>query len=491
MRKLAKTSGPLLYLLDVIAAKMVHSEAMLVLLMFRFVFALFQLPVLVSAQVAVDWVVSAGQVVTMDGPRRVIADGAVAVRGREIVAVGTRAEIAGRYRAKQTLARPNAVLMPGLVNTHAHVPMSLFRGVADDMRLQDWLNNFIFPAEAKNVTAEFVKWGTRLGVLEMLLGGTTTYTDMYYFEEVVAEETKRAGMRGVLGQTIIQFPVPDAKTPADGLRRTEAFFQKYANDPLITPAVAPHALYTNDDETLRACRRLADQYKKPLVIHLSETKTENDDIGKARGMSPTGVLDMLGIFNGPTVAAHGVWLDDADIKILAERGVGVGHCPSSNMKLASGVAPVAKMLAAGMAVGLGSDGPAGSNNDFGMFEEMDLAAKLAKVTSMDPEALPAAKVLEMATIGGARVLRLEKEIGSIEAGKRADLILVDMGAPHAQPSYNVVSQLVFALKASDVRDVMVDGKLVVRNRVALTLDRAAILAKAREYGLSVGQSLRK
>src|SRR6185295_12028298 len=192
-------------------------------------------------------------------------------------------------------------------NTHAHAAMSLFRGVADDMRLQDWLNNFIFPAEAKNVTPDFVRWGTRLGVLEMLLGGTTTYTDMYYFEEVVAEETKRAGMRGVLGETIIQFPVADAKTPAEGLARTEAFFKKYANDALITPAVAPHALYTNDDATLRACRRLADQYQKPLVIHLSETKTENDDIQKARGMSPTRVLDSLGIFGGRTIAAHGVW----------------------------------------------------------------------------------------------------------------------------------------------------------------------------------------
>jgi 5-methylthioadenosine/S-adenosylhomocysteine deaminase len=275
------------------------------------------------------------------------------------------------------------------------------------------------------------------------------------------------------------------------LKRTEEFFKKYANDPLITPAVAPHALYTNDDTTLKACRRLADQYKKPLVIHLSETKQENEDMQKARGMSPTRVLDSLGIFAGPTVAAHGVWLDDADIRILAERGVGIGHCPSSNMKLASGVAPVQKMLAAGMAVGLGSDGPAGSNNDFGLFEEMDLASKLAKVTSMDPEALPAAKVLEMATMGGARVLGMEKEIGSIEVGKRADLILVATDAVHAQPSYNVVSQLVFALKASDVRDVMVDGRWVVRNRVPLTLNRAAILAKAREFGVRVRRSLEK
>jgi len=443
------------------------------------------------AQPTVDSIIAAGQVVTMDGERRIIADGAVAVRAQRIVAVGPRAEIERRYRAKVVVRRPNAVLMPGLINTHAHAAMSLFRGIADDMRLQDWLNNFIFPAEAKNVTPEFVRWGTRLGVLEMLLGGTTTYTDMYYFEEIVAEETKRAGMRGVLGETVIQFPVADAKTPADAVKRTEDFFKNYANDSLITPAVAPHALFTNNDDTLRACRRLADQYQKPLLIHLSETKQENDDIVKTRGMSPTRVLDSIGVLTGRTIAAHGVWLDDADIRILAQRGTGIGHCPSSNMKLASGVAPVPKLLAAGVNVGLGSDGPAGSNNDFGLFEEMDLASKLAKVTSMDPEALPATKVLEMATIGGARALGMEREIGSLEPGKLADLILVNTAAPHGQPSYNVVSQLVFALKASDVRDVMVNGRWVVQNRIALTLDRAAILAKARQFGLSVRRSLEK
>jgi 5-methylthioadenosine/S-adenosylhomocysteine deaminase len=439
---------------------------------------------------AVDWVWSAGYVVTEDAQRRVIPNGAVAVRGDRIVAVGTRTEIDARFQPKQRLDRPDAILAPGLVNTHTHAAMSLFRGIADDMNLQDWLEKFIFPAEAKNVTPEFVRWGTRLGCLEMLLGGTTTFTDMYYFEDVVAEVAKEAGMRGVLGETIIGFPVADNKTPADALRFTERYLQRFRHDPLVVPAVAPHALYTNSDETLKASRALADKYGVPLIIHLSETKKENDDALTQRHMTPTKVLDTLGVLSGRTVAAHCVWVNDADMAILKQRGVGVAHCPSSNMKLASGVAPVARMLALDIAVGLGPDGPAGSNNDFDLFEEMDLAAKLQKVTAMDPRALPAAAALEMATIRGARALGMEKEIGSLEAGKRADLIAVRLDRPHAVPLYDAVSQLVYALKASDVRDVMVNGRAVVRDGRILTLDERMILQMAAQYRQKVSASLK-
>jgi 5-methylthioadenosine/S-adenosylhomocysteine deaminase len=368
--------------------------------------------------------------------------------------------------------------------------MSLFRGIADDMRLQDWLQKFIFPAEAKNVSADFVRWGTRLACLEMLLSGSTTYTDMYYFEDVVAEATKEAGMRGVLGETIIGFPVPDNKTPADALKFTERFITRFRNDPLIVPAVAPHALYTNSDETLKASRALANRYGVPLVIHLSETKKENDDTLAKRKMTPSALLDSLGVFSGRTVAAHGVWLTDGDIKILKARNVGVAHCPSSNMKLASGVAPVPKMLAAGVHVGLGTDGPAGSNNDFDMFEEMDLAAKLQKVFTGDPQVLPAKTALEMATIGGALVLGMEKEIGSIEVNKRADMITVRLDRPHGVPLYDVYSQMVYALKGSDVRDVMVNGRAVVQDARSLLLDEKQILAKAAEYRARISASLR-
>jgi 5-methylthioadenosine/S-adenosylhomocysteine deaminase len=298
-------------------------------------------------------------------------------------------------------------------------------------------------------------------------------------------------MRGVLGETIIGFPSPDAKTPADALRFTEKFLARFHDDPLITPAVAPHAIFTNSDETLRACRALANRYSAPLLIHLSETKRENDDTLVKRGKTPTAALDALGIFNGRTLAAHAVWVNDADLQILRARRVGVAHCPSSNMKLASGAAPVAKMLGLGLAVGLGTDGPAGSNNDLDMFEEMDLASKLQKLITSDPEVLPARQALEMATIRGARALGMEKEIGSIEPGKRADLITVRLDRAHAVPLYDVYSQMVYALKASDVRDVMVDGRAVVRDGQALTLDAAQVLAKAEEYGRNVKQSLQK
>jgi 5-methylthioadenosine/S-adenosylhomocysteine deaminase len=437
-----------------------------------------------------DWIWSARYVITEDAQHRVIENGAVAITGDHIVAVGTKAEIDAKYQAKQRLDRPDAILAPGLVNTHTHAAMSLFRGIADDVRLQDWLEKFIFPAEAKNVSADFVRWGTRLGCLEMLLGGTTTFTDMYYFEDVVAEAAKEAGMRGVLGETIIRFPVADNKTPDDALRYTERYIQRFRNDPLIVAAVAPHALYTNSDETLKASRALADKYGAPLIIHLAETKKEVDDALTERHMTPTKVLDTLGVLTGRTVAAHCVWVNEADMAILKARGVGVAHCPSSNMKLASGVAPVVRMLEQGIAVGLGPDGPAGSNNDFNMFEEMDLAAKLQKVTALNPQVLPAATALEMATIRGARVLGMEKEIGSLESGKRADLIMVRLDRPNAVPLYDAVSQMVYALKADDVRDVMVNGKPVVRDGRILTLDEKAILQKAAEYRVKVSQSLK-
>jgi 5-methylthioadenosine/S-adenosylhomocysteine deaminase len=438
-----------------------------------------------------DWIWSARYVITENAQHRVIEHGAVAIRGERIVGVGTKAEIDARFQAKQRLDRPDAILAPGLIDTHTHAAMSLFRGIADDMKLQDWLQNFIFPAEAKNVSPDFVRWGTRLGCLEMLLGGTTTFTDMYYFEDVVAEVAKEAGMRGVLGETIIGFPVADAKRPADALKFTERYLMKYRGDPLVTAAVAPHALYTNSDETLKAARALANKYNAPLVIHLSETKKENDDELAKRHTTPTKTLDSLGVFNGRTVAAHCIWVNEADMAILKARNVGVAHCPSSNMKLASGVAPVVRMLALGINVGLGPDGPAGSNNDLNMFEEMDMAAKLQKVTTLDPQALPAATALEMATIRGARVLGLDKEIGSLEIGKRADMIEVRLDRPNAVPLYDAISQMVYALKGEDVRDVMVNGKPVVRDAKILTLDESAILAKAEEYRVKVSASLKK
>jgi 5-methylthioadenosine/S-adenosylhomocysteine deaminase len=438
-----------------------------------------------------DWIYTARYVVTMDAQHRLVDDGAVAIRGDRIVAVGKRSDIEKQFQPSHRLDRPEALIMPGLINTHTHAAMSLFRGIADDLKLQDWLEKYIFPAEAKNVTPDFVLWGTRLACLEMMLSGTTTFVDMYYFEDRVAEAAKEAGMRGILGETILKFKSPDAATPADALRFTELFFRQYNDDPLIVPAVAPHAIYTNNDADLQAARKLADKYREPLVIHLSETKTENEDALRTRGMSPTRLLDKLRVLNGPTIAAHGVWLDDADMKILKARGTGIAHCPSSNMKLASGVAPVVKLLNLGIPTGLGTDGPAGSNNDFDLMEEMNLAADLQKVSTGDPTVLPAEQAVAMATIFGARVAGLDKQIGSLEAGKRADLITLRLDRPHAVPLYNVYSQIVYALKGSDVQDVVVNGKPIVRDSRSLTLDSNLVLAKAKDYAAKVAASLKK
>ena len=438
-----------------------------------------------------DWIWSARYVVTGDPAAGIIENGAIAIQGDRIVGVGPRTEIDNRFRAANRLDQPNGILAPGLINTHTHAGMNLFRGVANDRKLQDWLENFIFPAEAKNVDREFVRWGTRLALNEMMLSGTTTFADMYYFEDTVAEETKAAGMRGVLGQTIIGFPAPDYKTPADQLAAAEAFLKKYDNDPLVIPAVAPHAIYTTPDDTLKAARALADKYSKPLLIHLAETKAEFDEAKEKRKMTPTETLYRLNVLSGWTLAAHAVWVEDTDIDTLASALTGIAHNPSSNMMLASGIAPVKKMLARGLAVGLGTDGVAGSNNDLDMFEEMDLAAKLAKVANNDPTALTAQQAFAMATLEGARALRMSHLIGSLEPGKLADVISIQIDSPRTTPMFDVYAQLVYAVKASDVTDVMVNGKMIVRNRASLTLNRNAILAKAAEYRDKIKASLAK
>lgn len=438
-----------------------------------------------------DQIWTARYVITMDAQRRVIENGAVAVRGNRIVAVGPRAGVEREWKAARRLNLPQSMIAPGFIDTHTHAPMSLFRAIADDKRLQDWLERYIFPAEARNVNAEFVRWGTLLACLEMAGYGTTTYTDMYYFEDTLAEATKEAGLRGVLGQTIIGFPAPDYKTPAAALAGAGKYLQRFRNDPLIVPAVAPHSVYTVPEDVLKASRALADKYDAPLLIHLSETKKENDDLLAQRGMTPTRYLDSLGVLSGRTVGAHGVWLDDADLDILARRNTGLAHCPTSNTKIASGIARVADILKRGMSMGLGTDGFAGSNDGADLLQEMGLAAKLQKVTRMDPEVLPAQQALEMATIIGARALGLDKQIGSLEAGKLADMIAISIGGVNAVPLYNPYSVLVYSLKATDVSDVMVNGRQIVVNHRMVTLDRAKVIAKAVEFRNKISESLSK
>ena len=441
-----------------------------------------------SAKQHVDLVVTNGTVVTMDAQRHVLENGAVAVRGDSIVAVGPSADIAAQYDAAKIVDARGAIVMPGLINGHAHAAMSLFRGVADDLALDDWLKKYIFPAEARNVTEDFVMWGTRLGMLEMLRGGITTYADMYYFEDAVARVTKEAGMRGVLGETIIDFPAPDNKTVAQALEYTQKFIEHWKGDPLIVAAAAPHSMYTCSAKTLQEAAALARRNHAPILIHLAEAPFELQLSREKYGITPVGYLAREGILGPDVTGAHCVWVDQADIATLVQYGVGCTNNPSSNMKTAAGVSPVVDMLAAGAAVGLATDGAA-SNNNQDMFEEMDLAAKLQKITRMDSRALPAEQVVEMATIGGARAVHLEKLIGSLEAGKKADLIVVDTTAPHATPMYNVYSQLVYALKATDVRSVVIGGKMVMEDRKMLTLDETAILVKANEYKKQIEKSL--
>src|SRR5712672_3543172 len=424
-------------------------------------------------EIKVDLIIRGGTVVTMDGSRRVIENGGIAIKDGRIVAVSTAAEMDLNYSARQVIEAQGKVVIPGLINGHTHVPMTLFRGIADDLDLQEWLTKYIFPAEAKNVTEDFVRVGTRLGLAEMIRSGTTTYCDMYYFEDAIADETSKAGVRGVLGETVIDFPVADNKTNAEAMAYVEKFVKRWQGNDLITPAIAPHAPYTVSEDHLKAVRAFSDRTGTPIVTHISETKREVDDSIKAKGASPIDYLNRIGFLSNRVIAAHVVWPSEEELSLLKKLGVGIVHNPQSNMKLASGVAPVPEMLKDDLPVGLGTDGAA-SNNDLNLWEEMDTAAKLHKVMSGDPKTLPAEQAFEMATIRGARALHLEKEIGSIETGKRADVAIVDLDDLNQTPSYNIYSNLVYATKASDVRTVIVEGRVIMRDRRLLTLNEETI-----------------
>jgi 5-methylthioadenosine/S-adenosylhomocysteine deaminase len=442
--------------------------------------------------VSVDLLVKGATIVTMDSNRRVLENGFLAVRGDKIIAIGTdvNAAFPKGITAKQTIDASGKLIIPGLINGHTHIPMVLMRGLKDDVTLDDWLRKFIFPAEARNVTEDYVRWGSRLALAEMIRSGTTTFADMYYFEDAEAEETKAAGLRGFLGETWIDFPVPDNKNVAEMATYTEKFLKKWQGDPLIHAAVAPHSIYTCSEKTLRDAAALARKYHAPILIHVSEMRKEFTDSIEKNGATPVQYLERIEFLGPDVLAAHCIWVDYTDMKILAERQVGCVHNPSSNMMLASGVAPVVDERAAGMRVGLGTDGPAGSNNDLDMMEEMDLAAKLQKTYRVDPRALGAKGALEMATIEGARALHMEKQIGSLEPGKKADFVILTLDVPNAVPMYDVYSQIVYALKASEVQTVVVAGKTLLKDGKLLTVDETAAIAKAKEYGQKVATSLK-
>ena len=427
---------------------------------------------------AASLVIANGIVITVDGSRRILNPGSIAIDGANIVAIDTPANIAARFKAADTIDATGKVVMPGLINTHTHAAMVMYRGLGNDLALMDWLQKYIFPAEARTVSPEFVRIGTRLAALEMIQSGTTTFADMYYFEEEVARVTKAAGLRGVLGQTVIEFPVPDAKTPPDALRRAEALAKEFAGDELITPSIAPHAVYTLDAKTLSAVSELARRLNIPIQIHLAETSAETGLSEQRHKLRPVAILDSLKFWAPVTIAAHAVWINDDEIALLKQRNVGVSNNPESNMKLSSGTAPVMGYRRAGVSVGIGTDGAA-SNNDLDMFEAMRQSAFQQKLITMDPTAISAPEALEMATIGGARVLGQQARTGSLETGKRADLLIVGMSKARQTPLFDPVAQIVYASRGDDVETTIVNGRILMRDRKVLSLDEARVLAEAR------------
>jgi len=437
----------------------------------------------------VDTLFTNAIVLSMDENLNQYDPGAVAVKGDSIIAVGPEAQIKKDYSANETIDCGGKVLMPGLVNAHTHVPMTLLRGLADDLRLDVWLMGYMLPVEREFVSPEFVRLGTLLACAEQIRSGVTTFNDMYFFEDDIAQATADAGMRAVCGQSIMKYPAPDAAAYEDSLAMAREFIKKWKGHPLIVPAIAPHAPYSTTPEILRACADIAKEFDVPLHIHISETAFEVETMRKEQGMPVVPYVKKQGVLEAKVIAAHCVHIDFGEMKTLKHVNAGIAHNPSSNLKLASGFAPVQKMLETGLNVGIGTDGPA-SNNDLDMFEEVRLASFVAKASSNDPTVVPAATALLMATRMGAQALHIGHLTGSLEAGKRADLILVDTSPLHNSPRFrrdpnNACAQLVFASKSTDVTDVMVNGKWLMRAHELLTLSETDLLKQAREVAQEI------
>jgi 5-methylthioadenosine/S-adenosylhomocysteine deaminase len=441
-----------------------------------------------------DYILTNAHVLTLDADYRQFRPGAIAIEGNIIVAVGDEQEIAASFQSLETVDCGGKVVMPGLINAHTHAPMTLLRGMADDRRLDVWLLGYMMPVERQFVSPDFCRLGAKLACAEMIMSGITCFADMYYFEDAVAEATAEVGMRGVLSQTVLKFPTPDAQSYEDALALARAYIMRWKGHPLIVPSVAPHAPYTCTLEILEACTQLAVEFDVPLHTHISETLQEVEQWRETYDMPVVPWVKKTGLLAAKVLAAHCVHVDDGEIHTLQRSNVGVAHNPSSNMKLASGFAPVTEMLRAGVNVGIGTDGPA-SNNDLDMFEEVRLASFIAKGTSGDPTALPARQAITMATRMGAEALHLADLTGSIEPGKRADLIVVDIDTLHSLPHFSldpdaVYAQLVYATKSSDVQDVMVNGRWLMRQRKLLTINLAPLQAAAAEYAERIDAFMR-
>ncbi|MBW2072611.1 MAG: amidohydrolase [Deltaproteobacteria bacterium] len=432
-----------------------------------------------------DLMISGGMVLTMNNKHEIIEKGAVAIKGNRILAVGRAAELQETVAAGALLEAANCLIMPGLINLHTHAPMVLFRGLADDLPLQTWLQEHIFPAEAAYINEESVYWGTLLAIVEMIRGGTTTFCDGYFCVDGAARALLAGGIRGVLSQGVIDLPAPGVPDPSRNLQVAESFLRRWQGvSSRLAPGLFCHSTSTCATETLRDAKSLCREAGLLLQIHLAETRTEVEETEKRHGFRPVYLLHKLGILDSSTLCHHSVWLTEEEVDVLASSGVGVSHNPESNMKLASGVAPLPRLLAAGVKVGLGTDGSA-SNNDLDMFGEMDNAAKLHKVWHGDPALCPAMEVVQMATCKGAAALGMAVEIGSLEEGKLADIITIDLEQPHLTPLYEPCSHLVYSARGSDVRDVIVDGTVLMRERQLLSLDEEEAMARVRQIAARI------
>ena len=448
-------------------------------------------PAATTPENQIDLIVMGDYVVSMDAEASIFENAAVAIDDGLILAIGPADEITANYSARETLPGENRIVMPGLINGHSHAAMTILRGVADDLALMDWLNNYIFPAEVQFVDTELVRIGTELACWEMIRGGTTSFVDMYYFPDTIAEVVDSCGMRALISATVIDQRSPDAENASDSIQKGIGFIERWkGKNSRITPIFGPHANYTLNAEQLQATRAAATEHGVGISIHMSESPFELQYSKDTFGMTSVEFYESIGFLDGPTIAAHMVWPTDIEIPILVERKVGVIHNPTSNMKIASGIAPVAAMLQAGVRVGLGTDGAA-SNNDLDMWEEMRLAAFLQKVDRMDPTVLPAATVLSMATRGGALAIGLDDVAGSLQVGKRADVIQVAFDDVHHVPTYDVVSHLVYVTDEQDVATVVVDGKVLMREREMLTIDTERVAAEANALASRIQAALNK
>ncbi len=428
-------------------------------------------------------------VLTMDENYHIYEPGAVVVEGDSILDVGNQEEILAQYTADERFDCHQKLLLPGLINAHTHVPMTLLRGLADDLRLDVWLMGYMMPVEREFVSPEFVRLGTKLACAESIRSGVTTFVDLYYFEDDIAQATAEAGLRAVCSQTVLKFPTPDATYYEESLAASEEFIKKWKGHPLIVPSIGPHAPYTTTDEILRACAHMAVKYDVPLHIHISETASEVEEMREEHGMPVVPFVRKRGIFDAKVIAAHCVHIDEGEMRTLQHAGAGVAHNPSSNLKLASGFANTTRMLELGLNVGIGTDGPA-SNNDLDMIEEIRLASMIAKCSSGDPTALPARQTLAMATSLGAKAIHMDHLTGSIVPGKRADIILIGIDELHNSPNFRrdmegVYSQVIYAAKSTDISDVMVNGQWLMRDRELLTLDEKSLIAEAQEYAKKI------